>query len=79
VSVLDRSMIVYGSSIADGHEHEEEDLPVLLAGGGNGTIKTGHYLKPRHNTSMSRLHLAMMQRMEIPAGRFAEAQDALEL
>ena len=79
VSVLDRSMIVYGSSIADGHEHEEKDLPVLLAGGGNGTIKTGHYLKPRHNTSMSRLHLAMMQRMEIPADRFAEAQDALEL
>ena len=54
-------------------------MPVLLAGGGNGTIKTGHYLKPRRNTSMSRLHLAMMQRMTIPAGSFAEAKDALEL
>jgi hypothetical protein len=79
VSVLERSMIVYGSSIADGDEHAEKDLPVLLAGGGDGTLRTGRYLKPWRATSMSRLHLAMMQRMGVPAGAFAEAREALAL
>ncbi|MBL6923345.1 MAG: DUF1552 domain-containing protein [Akkermansiaceae bacterium] len=77
-STLDSSMIVYGSSIADGHAHEEENLPILLAGGGSGTLKTGHYLAPRRSTSMSRLHLAMLQRMGVPCDRFGEADIALE-
>ncbi|MDB4572918.1 hypothetical protein N9Z92_03330, partial [Akkermansiaceae bacterium] len=65
-------------SIADGHAHEEENLPILLAGGGSGTLKTGHYLAPRRSTSMSRLHLAMLQRMGVPCDRFGEADIALE-
>lgn len=77
-STLDSSMIVYGSSIADGHAHEEENLPILLAGGGSGTLKTGHYLAPRRATSMSKLHLAMLQRMGVPCDRFGEAEIALE-
>ena len=72
-------MIVYGSSIADGDEHAEKDLPILLAGGGDGSIRTGRYLNPARSTSMSRLHLAMMQRMGMPVREFAEAEEALAL
>ncbi len=79
VSVLERSMIVYGSSIADGDEHGEKDLPILLAGGGDGSMKTGRYLRPERSTSLSRVHLGMMQRMGVPANRFAEADEALTL
>ena len=50
----------------------------LLAGGGSGTLKTGHYLAPRRATSMSKLHLAMLQRMGVPCDRFGEAEIALE-
>ena len=78
-SVLERSMIVYGSSISDGHEHGEKNLPILLAGGGGGTIRTGRYFNPRRSTSMSRLHLAMMRRMGVPSEEFAETGDALVL
>ena len=79
VSVLERSMIVYGSSIADGDEHGEKDLPILLAGGGGGTMETGRYLRPARSTSLSRLHLGMMQRMGMPVREFAEAEEALAL
>ena len=72
-------MIVYGSSIADGDEHGEKDLPILLAGGGDGSMKTGRYLRPERSTSLSRVHLGMMQRMGVPANRFAEADEALTL
>lgn len=76
-NVLDSSMIVYGSSIADGHEHGEKNLPILLAGGGSGSIKTGQYLAPRRSTSFSELHLALLQRMGLPIKRFGETETPL--
>jgi hypothetical protein len=79
VSVLDRSMIVYGSSIADGHEHKEKDLPILLAGGGGGTIRTGRYLQPGRSTSLSKLHLGLLRRMGVPTERFGETEEELAL
>ena len=72
-------MIVYGSSLADGDEHAEKDLPILVAGGGDGTIRTGRYADHARSTSMSRLHLAMMQRMGVPSDRFAETDEPLVL
>jgi hypothetical protein len=76
-SALDSSMIVYGSSIADGHAHAEKNLPILLAGGGAGTIKTGQYLAPRASTSMSQLHLALLLRMGVPLNKFGETRTPL--
>jgi hypothetical protein len=44
-SLLDHSMILYGSGNADGNRHTHEDLPIVLAGGGGGALKTGRYVK----------------------------------
>ena len=78
-SLLDNSMIVYGSSIADGHEHAEEDLPLLLAGRGAGTISPGRTIGGRNKTSMSRLHLALLNRVGVPQKTFADARRPLNL
>ena len=78
-TLLNNSMIVYGSSLADGHEHSEKNLPLLLAGGGAGTIAGGMRRGSRRDTSMSDLHLAMLQRLGVPTKRFAESQLPLEL
>ena len=77
VSVLDRSMIVYGSSLADGHEHKEKDLPIIVAGGGSGLLKPGRYLDFEEERSMSSLHLALLQRMGVRLERFADSRDPL--
>ncbi len=77
--LLDNSMIVYGSSLSDGHEHEAKNLPLLLAGGANAGIKSGRQLGGRRNTSMSNLHLAMLQRLGVKRKRFADADSALSL
>lgn len=76
-SVLDSAMIVYGSSIADGHDHEEKNLPIVVAGRGAGTIETGRHLAPHRLTSMSQLHLALLQRMGVPLERFGETKTPL--
>jgi len=78
-SLLETSTLCYGSSISDGHRHGEEDLPVLLAGYGGGAITPGRYFKPSNATSMSRLHLAMMQTMGVDIHRFGGEEEPISL
>ena len=75
--LLDHSMVVYGSSLADGHEHEAENLPVLIAGGKAHGLQSGRGLDFRRNTSMSKLHFSLLQAMGVPIHRFAETSDPL--
>ena len=77
--LLDHSMIVYGSSLSDGHEHEEKNLPLLLAGGGAAAVNPGRLRGSRRETSMSDLHLAMLQRLGVPRQEFADSQSPLDL
>ena len=45
-SLLDHSMILYGSSISDGNRHTHTDLPLALIGGGSGTLKGDRHIGP---------------------------------
>ncbi|MEM7456858.1 MAG: DUF1552 domain-containing protein [Planctomycetota bacterium] len=76
-TLLDNSMILYGSSLADGHEHAERNLPMMLAGRGGGTINSGREITFRRSKSMSDLHLSMLQRMGVEADRFGESRSAM--
>jgi hypothetical protein len=78
-SLLDNSMIVYGSSLADGHEHAEKNLPLLLAGRGGGTIRSGRLVRFERANTMSDLHLAIVKRMGVDRDRFADSKSPLEL
>lgn len=53
-SLLHHSMIMYGSGNADGNRHSHDNLPIVMAGSGGGTFKTGRYvkLKPTPLTNM---------------------------
>lgn len=77
MSLLDNSMVLYGSSLADGHAHSERNLPLLLAGRGGGTIKSGRQIKYRRDKSMSDLHLAILQRLGTKVDRFGESDSPL--
>ena len=70
-------MVLYGSSLADGHAHAEKNLPLLLAGRGGGTIDAGRQIKYRRDTSMSQLHLAILQRLGVKIDRFGETTSPL--
>ena len=62
-TLLDHSMILYGSSLSDGNEHNFDPLPVVLAGGGSGAIRGGRHLRHAPKTPMSNLLLAMLHAM----------------
>lgn len=65
-SLLHNSMIVYGSGNADGNRHTHVNLPVLLAGGGGGTLAPGRYVKSG-GVPMSNLLLSLADRMGVSA------------
>ncbi|MFO0876945.1 MAG: DUF1552 domain-containing protein [Gemmataceae bacterium] len=64
-TVLDHSMIVYGSGNSDGNAHNHDDLPILVAGKGGGTLKTGRHLKYARETPLTNLWLSLLDRMNI--------------
>ena len=64
-NLLDHSMVVYGSSLSDGNKHLHNDLPVLLAGGGNGTLKPGRHVVYEKDTPMTNLYMSMLERMGV--------------
>ncbi len=78
-TLLDHSMIVYGSSLSDGHEHTAKNLPVVLAGGAAHAIRPGRAMGNRRDMSMSDLHLAILQRLGLRNESFAESDSALTL
>ena len=63
-TLLDHSMIVYGSGISDGNAHRHDDLPVILAGKAGGTIKSGRHIKLAKETPMNNLFLSMLDRVD---------------
>lgn len=65
-TLLDNSMVVYGSGISDGNRHNNEDLPILLAGRGGGTIDTGRHVRFTYETPMTNLFLSMLDRVGAP-------------
>ena len=76
-SLLDNSMIVYGSGIADGNAHQHHDLPVILAGRGGGAFSTGRHVRYAKDTPMANLFLSMLDRMGVPAERFGDSTGRL--
>ncbi len=62
-TLLDHSMIVYGSGNSDGNRHNHDDLPILLAGKGCGTLRTGRHLRYPRETPLNNLWLALLDRI----------------
>src|SRR5438270_3065477 len=77
-SLLDHSMIVYGAGLSDGNRHLHEDLPTMIVGKGNGTIKTGRRIVARRETPMCNLFLSMMDRMGCKMEHFGDSTGKLE-
>jgi hypothetical protein len=64
-TLLDHSMVVYGSGLSDGNRHTHEDLPVVLFGRGGGAFRTGRHIVYPKDTPMTNLYLTLLDRMGV--------------
>ena len=72
-TLLDNSMIFWGSPLHDGNDHVRENLPIMLAGRGGGLIKTGRHIVMPDRTPLANLYLSMQQFMGLQSTSFADS------
>jgi hypothetical protein len=65
-TLLDRSLVVFGSSLSESNIHTHDDLPIVLAGGGNGQVKGNRHLVYPKETPLNNLLLNMLDVAGVP-------------
>ncbi len=76
-TLLDHSIVVYGSGLSDGNRHTHEDLPVLLAGRG-GALRTGTHVVCPKGTPMTNLYLTLLDRIGVREESLGDSTGRLE-
>jgi hypothetical protein len=77
-TLLDHSMIIYGSALADGNAHQHNNLPTVLAGRAGGSIVPGRHLRYKDETPITNLYMSMLDRMGVPVETFGDSTGRLE-
>jgi hypothetical protein len=77
-TLLDHSMIAYGSGISDGNLHDHGDLPLIIAGSANGQLKPGRHIRYAKGTPMANLFVSMLDRMGVEPTRFGDSDGKLD-
>ncbi len=72
-SLLDHSIIIFGSSLSDGNFHVHNDIPILLAGGGAGKIKGGRHIRYA-GLPFSNLLLSILDMAKVPLGDYLDSE-----
>jgi hypothetical protein len=77
-SLLDHSMIVYGAGISDGNKHNHENLPTILAGRGDGSLKPGRHIVYNPGKPMTNLYLTLIDCMGVQPEKIGDSTGRLD-
>ncbi len=78
-TLLDHSMVMFGSSFSDGNRHDPDNLPILLAGRAGGTITPGRHLAASGELPLCNLYLAMLKRAGVETDHFGDSTAELDI
>ncbi|MCW5980371.1 MAG: DUF1552 domain-containing protein [Bryobacteraceae bacterium] len=76
-TVLDNSMILFGSGLRDGNRHDPHNLPILLGGRGGGRIAAGQHLSYSEDSHLANLYVSMLDAFGTPVESFADSTGPL--
>jgi hypothetical protein len=76
-TVLDNSMILFGSALSDGNAHDPHKMPLVIAGGAGGRINTGQHLICSEDAPAANLYMSMLDAFGAPVERFADSTGLL--
>jgi hypothetical protein len=77
-TLLDHTMLLYGSSIRDGNIHDHHDLPLVLAGGKSVNIAGGRHIQYKPETPMTNLLLTMLDKVGVPADTLGDSSGRVD-
>jgi hypothetical protein len=78
-TLLDHSLVLYGSSLSDGNQHNFSPLPIVVAGGASGKMKGGRHLAFPKDTHMSNLLLAMLEKLDVRVDTFGDSTGSVSI
>jgi hypothetical protein len=78
-NLLDHSMVLYGSSMSNGNQHDHDPLPLILAGGASGQLKGGRHIQNPPHTPMSNLLLAMLDKLGVRQDQHGDSSARMEI
>jgi len=78
-SLLDHMMILYGAGISNSQRHAGDNLPIMLVGGGTGTLKGGRHIVYKEKPSMANLLVTIMDKMGFPVEKVGGSDGKLSL
>jgi hypothetical protein len=78
-SLLDNILLLYGAGMSDSNQHSNRGLPLVLFGGGAGTIKGGRHIRYPEGTPISNLHLTMLDKLGMPVDGMPFSTGPLDL
>ena len=76
-SLLDNSLVTYGSGLGDGSTHQYNDLPIVVAGGGR-RVKSGQHINMPEGTPLANLWLTQAQLMGMEVDEFADSRGVID-
>ena len=78
-TLLDHSLVLYGSGMSDGNSHNHDPLPIVLAGGASGRLQGDRHLRQQQLTPMSNLLAAILEKLGCPEERFGDSTARLSI
>jgi len=78
-SLLDHSLLLYGSSINDGNRHTHDDLPLVMVGSANGQVKGGRHIAYKEETPMNNVLMTVLQKGGVQTEKFGDATGPVQL
>ncbi|MEO5922316.1 MAG: DUF1552 domain-containing protein [Bryobacteraceae bacterium] len=78
-NLLDHSMVLYGSSMSNGNQHDHDPLPLILAGGASGQLEGGRHIKSVAHTPASNLLLSMLNKLGVSEKSHGDSTGLLEI
>ena len=78
-NLLDHSVIVYGSGLSDGNQHNHSDLPLIVAGGASGKLKGGRHITNAKETPMANVLLSVLHLFDVQSEKFGDSTGTVAL
>ncbi len=76
-TLLENSMVMFGSDLRDGNSHNPHNLPILVAGQAGGRLRTGQHIECEPDTPLANLYLSLLQAQGVKVDRFADSTQPL--
>jgi hypothetical protein len=77
-TLLDHSLILYGSGMGDPNIHDHVNLPIVVAGGAAGKVKGGRHIRYAEPTPLANLHLTLLERVGVRMSAFADSKGKVD-